>query len=143
MRMMLRGIDINVSGVALDIFCQYRQREPRALEAGGVLLGQVSESEKVVLVKRVSVPGPYDKATRTTFERDKVWAQGLIEYEFVNSGGRTVYLGEWHTHPAKRARPSPRDRAMIAEQFCENELRTPFLPGMFHVPRCASRTMLY
>jgi integrative and conjugative element protein (TIGR02256 family) len=50
-----------------------------------------------------------------------------VYYEFINSSGRHIYLGEWHTHPAKRARPSRQDQGMLAEQYRKNDIQTPFL----------------
>jgi len=40
---------------------------------------------------------------------------------------RNIYLGEWHTHPAKRAQSSRQDQAMHAEQYRQNDIQTPFL----------------
>jgi integrative and conjugative element protein (TIGR02256 family) len=127
MQVELKGIKIIVSEMALTIFENYKQREREAVEAGGVVFGQVSQDEHTILIARVSIPGPYDKATRTSFHRDKVWAQGITDYEFINSSGRNIYLGEWHTHPAKHARPSRQDQHMLAEQYRENDIQTPFL----------------
>ena len=127
MRVSRGGIDLNFSEIVMAAFDVHRQRGRRDPERGGILMGQVSEDFGTVLVTHVTVPGPYDRGTRTTFYRDGVWAQRLAEREFVASGGRTVYLGEWHTHPAARARPSSRDRTMIREQFEANTLCTPYL----------------
>lgn len=67
------------------------------------------------------------QAPVTDFYRHGAWAQRLAEREFIASGGRTIYLGEWHTHPTPHARPSSRDRTMIREQFVANTLCTPYL----------------
>lgn len=126
MTLYLQERQVRVSANALRIIDAYRQRSESAAEAGGVLLGQVNHDESKVVVQRVSLPTAADTATRHSFRRDKTWAQGLIEYEFRNSGGRTIYLGEWHTHPAKQAVPSPRDRGMIREQFRANDMNVAF-----------------
>lgn len=120
------GRRIRLSSNALQIIDAYRQRSERAPEAGGVLLGQVNHDESRVLIDRVSLPTRADTATRHSFRRDRKWAQGVIEYEFCNSGGRTIYLGEWHTHPAQQAVPSERDRTMIREQFRANDMNVDF-----------------
>jgi len=127
MQVELKGITIILADIVLAIFEHYKQREREAVEAGGVVLGQVSQDEHTVLVVRASIPGPYDKATRTSFHRDKVWAQGITDYEFINSNRRNIYLGEWHTHPANRAQSSRQDQTMLAEQYRQNALQTPFL----------------
>lgn len=125
--MQLGGKRVLVAEHVVSILTQYRQTGPRDPEAGGILLGQLSVAEDVVLINRASVPGPFDRATRHSFRRDSRWAQGISTYEFLNSGGHIVYLGEWHTHPARAASPSPRDTRMIAEQYAGNLLVTDFL----------------
>lgn len=127
MRVLRRGIDLNVSETVVTSFDLRRQRGRRDKEVGGILMGQVTEDLQTVLVTGLTTPGPYDRATRTTFHRNGAWAQRLAESEFAASGGRTIYLGEWHTHPANCARPSSKDRSMIREQFSVNTLCTPYL----------------
>lgn len=127
MRVLRAGIDVNISGTVVAAFDLHRQRRWRDKEVGGILMGQVSKDVQTVLVTGLTLPGPYDRGTRTTFHRNGAWAQRLTESEFVASGGRTIYLGEWHTHPAKFAQPSLRDISMIREQFSGNTLCTPYL----------------
>jgi integrative and conjugative element protein (TIGR02256 family) len=123
----LSGIVIILSETVLTLTSRYRQVDPGALEAGGILIGQISLDEKTVLISRASVPGPYDQATRATFRRDKTWAQGIVIHEFYNSGGKNAYLGEWHTHPSNRVKPSSQDEKMLKEQFEKNDIQIPFL----------------
>jgi len=127
MRVLRGSVDLSISETVMSAFDLHRQRGRRDPETGGILMGQVTEDLGAALVTQVTLPGPYDRGTRTTFYRDAAWAQHLVEHEFAASGGRTIYLGEWHTHPATRARPSPRDKAMIREQFEANTLCTPYL----------------
>lgn len=127
MRVSRGGVDLSISETVITTFDLHRQRGRRDPERGGILMGQVTEDLGTVLVTQVTLPGPYDQGTRTTFYRDGAWAQRLAEHEFAASGGRTIYLGEWHTHPSTRAQPSTRDRAMIRKQFEVNTLCTPYL----------------
>lgn len=94
-------------------------------EAGGILLGQVKEKD--IYITRISFPSIRDKSSRYSFKRSKTNAQAIIDYEFLNSGKRTIYLGEWHTHPEKLPTPSNVDRKMIKDQFSKNLLNEPFL----------------
>lgn len=123
----LYGYRVLVAEHVMSILTQHRQTRRRDPEAGGILLGEVNPAGDVVLVNRASVPGPLDHATRHTFVRNHRWAQGISTYEFLNSNGRIVYIGEWHTHPASTASPSLRDQQMIAQQYAGNVLRTDFL----------------
>ena len=76
---------------------------------------------------RLSVPTSLDKASRFNFERHATSAQIVINYEFHNSGGEMVYLGEWHTHPEPHPVPSEIDRKMIRQQYQNKGRQTNFL----------------
>jgi integrative and conjugative element protein (TIGR02256 family) len=89
------------------------------------LLGQVKENN--IYITRVSFPSNQDKSSRFSFSRNKNYAQAIIDFEFHNSNKRTIYLGEWHTHPEELPTPSNTDRKMIKDQFSKNKLNEPFL----------------
>ena len=116
---------IFISEDVLALLSKYRQTNFRKKEAGGILLGQVRD--KSIYILRISVPSVHDKASRTTFDRNKFKSQVIIEYEFYASGKKTIYLGEWHTHPEKYPKPSLTDIRMINDQFEKNVLNEPFL----------------
>lgn len=109
----------------LEILKRYRQFRKRDKEAGGILMGQVQDLH--IYITRASLPSPFDKASRYSFERNKKIAQLLIHYEFWNSGKTITYLGEWHTHPEPKPNPSPTDIKMIASQLKENDLQYTFV----------------
>ncbi|WP_407666996.1 Mov34/MPN/PAD-1 family protein [Mucilaginibacter sabulilitoris] len=106
----------------LEKFTQYNRKDP---EAGGILLGKIINDEINIL--KVSVPTSLDRASRTNFERNKVSAQIILDYEFYNSNGQLTYLGEWHTHPERYPTPSYTDLHMLKDQFKNNKLHTNFL----------------
>lgn len=106
----------------LDHFTQRGKSQP---EAGGVILGKLIGDE--IQVIRLSVPTGLDKASRLNFERHKLSAQIIIDYEFYNSNGEMVYLGEWHTHPEANPTPSEPDRKMIGQQYQNKGRKTDFL----------------
>ncbi len=114
---------ITLSENVRNIFCHFRQINSVSLEAGGIILGQVSPDGHEINIKRVSIPSQYDKRYRFGFLRKKDWAQQVIEYEHFNSCGRNTYLGEWHTHPVEKAKPSIQDLKMISNQYTKNELQ--------------------
>lgn len=109
------------------IFYNYRQIKPSLPESGGIVLGQISDNERQILVSRASIPSIHDKKYKYSFHRNARWAQYLVEYEFYNSGGKNTYLGEWHTHPADNAVPSEQDRIMLKQQFTTNNMNTTFI----------------
>jgi integrative and conjugative element protein (TIGR02256 family) len=121
----LGGLNITISQSVFETLHRYKQFKPQQHEAGGILLGQIKGNHVYIL--RVSVPTKFDKSSRTSFVRSKIIAQIIIDYEFVNSGNRTIYLGEWHTHPEKFPSPSGTDKSMIHDQFKLNKLNEPFI----------------
>jgi integrative and conjugative element protein (TIGR02256 family) len=109
----------------LRILSEFKQCLRYQNESCGILLGQVAENS--IYIMKASLPSSDDKSTRTSCERTKKNAQLIINYEFENSDKKTIYLGEWHTHPEKHPYPSYIDLSMIKDQFKMNKLNEPFL----------------
>ncbi|MGZ3862490.1 MAG: Mov34/MPN/PAD-1 family protein [Bacteroidia bacterium] len=109
----------------LSIFESYIQDTYKKNESGGILLGQLKDNQ--VYLIRASVPNKFDKASRHNFERDKIIAQIIVDNEFANSNGKTIYIGEWHTHPEDKPLPSGQDERMIKDQLKLNKNIEPYL----------------
>ncbi|OJW77878.1 Mov34/MPN/PAD-1 family protein [Spirosoma sp. 48-14] len=109
----------------LSILEKFTQIERNATESGGIILGKIIDGQINIL--KLSVPTSLDRASRTNFERHKISAQIVIDYEYYNSNGQLIYLGEWHTHPESYPTPSGQDLSMINSQFKANYLNTDFL----------------
>lgn len=107
-----------------SLFQKFIQDKVEKNEAGGILLGSIV-GKKIYIIK-ASIPNKFDKATRTSFLRDKNIAQIIVDYEFENSNGTMFYLGEWHTHPEDYPTPSGQDRKMTIEQYNKSRLPQPF-----------------
>src|SRR5690606_9241056 len=90
--------------IILEKFTQYRRNDP---ESGGIIMGKIIDDQINIL--KLSIPTSLDSSSRKKFERSKVGAQIIIDYEFFNSNGQLVYLGEWHTHPEPYPSPSITD----------------------------------
>ncbi len=117
---------VHLSDTIISLLNMYKQDKSHKKESGGIILGSVANNYNVYISK-LSFPSNFDKNNRTSFERDKKIAQILIDYEFHNSGGKIIYLGEWHTHPEKIPRPSSVDTNMIKEQYRNNLINDDFL----------------
>lgn len=117
--------NIIIARSVLNTMERFKQTTKKAPESGGIVLGQVRD--KNVYILKVSTPNKFDKASRFSFECNKDAAQVIIDYEFINSGHKTIYLGEWHTHPENYPNPSGVDRKMINNQYLKNKLNEPFL----------------
>jgi len=109
----------------IHILYSFRQVKMKSPESGGILLGQMKNSDMYLL--RVSIPNPKDSFHRTGFTRNREVAQIIINHEFFNSGKKTIYLGEWHTHPEDNPSPSFQDTKMIKDQFKKNNLNEEFV----------------
>ncbi|KYG81236.1 hypothetical protein AWW67_07720 [Roseivirga seohaensis] len=125
MEIQIEEYQIYILDSVLEIMGNYKQTDRKSPEAGGVLLGQVKNNR--VYIMKVSTPSIRDRSSRTSFIRNKKVAQSIIDYEFTNSKKKTIYLGEWHTHPEKHPKPSGVDLKMIFDQYKRNNLNEPFL----------------
>jgi hypothetical protein len=106
-----------------DVFHKYRTRG--IPEAGGILLGQIRKNEIYIL--KVTEPSRWDIRQMFGFVRARKQAQKAIDMEFEKSEGRTIYLGEWHSHPEANPTPSSVDTSMIERQFRKNDINENFL----------------
>ena len=108
-------LNLNISDDVLSVFSDYVQDKKKKNESGGILLGQIKDNT-IYLIK-ASVPNPFDKQSRYSFERNKEIAQIIVDHEFINSSNKTIYIGEWHTHPEDYPTPSDPDKRMIMNQL--------------------------
>ena len=125
MEIELNSYELLIHEVPLLIMEEYTQYGKRQNESGGIILGKIVSDQINIL--RLSIPTSLDKSSRYNFERSKTGAQIIIDYEFKNSHGQTIYLGEWHTHPEEYPTPSKQDIRMIKEQYSQNKLNVPFV----------------
>ena len=92
----------------LDKLFSYRQLQPHNHEAGGVLIGE--RRGQHIVIFDLSEPGPGDKSTRYSFDRNGKHHQEKVNEAHNLSSGTMQYIGEWHTHPEDHPRPSAIDR---------------------------------
>lgn len=85
----------------------FRQIEPTAEEAGGILLG--FRRGPHLHVTSVTTPGAADSRSRYSFVRQDRVHQARATNGWKQSGGYLDYLGEWHTHPETVPTPSALD----------------------------------
>ncbi len=100
-----------VGEAALALIGRHIQRDGSATEAGGVLLGRLVAGTDDVVIDLATDPSPKDRRGRFFFFRLRRHAQESITEAWVRSGGTSVYLGEWHTHPEDDPVPSSVDVA--------------------------------
>ncbi len=90
----------------------YRQKGRGAEEAGGQLFAAFENEE----INVVSVTGPRkgDQRGRTHFRPDRRAEQEEI---VMHHSMGLHYVGDWHSHPEERPRPSRTDIASISDCF--------------------------
>lgn len=116
---------IDFSETARATLVGFRQLDPDAKEAGGMLLGRLIEDCFDIVVDEATVPLPSDKRGRFFFFRGKKEAQQLINEVWIKSRAARIYLGEWHTHPEDDPTPSDEDlrnwRRIVKKAIYEQE----------------------
>lgn len=86
--------------------------ETRGLETGGILLGH-QHSDGHLSVTVAGDPGPRAERGRRSFRRDPDHARSLARDGYARD--RSVWIGDWHTHPDGLAHPSPTDLRAYAD----------------------------
>ena len=108
----------------LDRLFAYAERKCRR-EKGGILLGWVFKDHDEIT--NLVGPSSSDVAGFFSFLRKRGPAQKSINRTWNNSGGYTVYLGEWHTHPGNDPSPSKQDKNMISDALRKTQMELEYL----------------
>lgn len=82
------------------------RQERDGFETGGILLGH-EHSDGHLSITTASGPGPRAARSPTSFHRDAEHARAVARDAFTRD--RSVWIGEWHTHPTGPPHPSPTD----------------------------------
>ena len=80
------------------------------LETGGILLGH-QQGTRIQITHTIG-PGPKASHERYGFTPDDTW-QAEQTARIWSAHPETQYLGDWHTHPGGRPRPSPLDQKTL------------------------------
>ena len=79
-------------------------------ESFGVMIGTTSVDRREIWIEQVTTPMPRDRRARFSFALRDPGHQRIVCGMFARSGGRSIYLGTWHTHPVPVPTPSRIDR---------------------------------
>ena len=114
--------------VRLRAALAYEGRCWAPLETGGMLVGyRASDDINGVVVVTDTIPaGPDSVHSRGRFVPDGAWQQQRLEELYERSGRVATYLGDWHTHPDGRLRPSRTDRFTYRRVAHDPSSRTPY-----------------
>jgi len=116
---------------AIEQMQAFAQIQGMQHEAGGVLLGRHLLDGYDVVVDEVTAPQPADRRSRFSFFRSAEH-ELLAQAHWRNNGGKSAYLGLWHTHPEPDPTPSHVDqtdwnRAVRGDAFEGDRLFFPII----------------
>jgi integrative and conjugative element protein (TIGR02256 family) len=94
----------------LGVLRNCRQVHNEAPERFGVIIGSRTAKSKEYWIEAVTKPMENDKATRSSFLLQDKNHQDTVDSTFQSSGGTSIYLGTWHTHPEPLPVPSLIDK---------------------------------
>lgn len=122
--MIVRRINVGVlkfDDSTLQVLESYRQLQPSAKEAGGILLGRHLKNEKDLVIDEVTAPQPEDRRSRFKFFRSFAH-QNIARQRWVDAQKTCAYIGLWHTHPEPDPTPSATDlrdwkRALLKHSY--------------------------
>ena len=86
----------------------FKQLDPAAKEAGGLLIGRHLTGSNHVVVDQVTTPTCCDRRSRHGFHRS-FWHNLQAKRAWKHSSQTQGLLGLWHTHPEPRPTPSSVD----------------------------------
>lgn len=104
------GAHLVFSDKVLLHFAQHQQRKQRDVEAGGQLFARLTPFE--VFIEEATGPRLSDRRARMSYVPDRLAERAEIREKFSEG---LHYVGDWHTHPEKNAKPSSIDKATIAD----------------------------
>lgn len=104
------GATVFLSKRAHDQMDVFRQTTDDMKEAGGILVGRVLVASGDIVIDHATTPTPEDERSRFRFFRAREPTQRIVDEAWTSSGGHSIYLGEWHTHPEDVPSPSWWDR---------------------------------
>ena len=102
-----KEVEVHLDAAVLS-YIQSLAVENTKIETGGVLAG-FKDSQGNFFITHASDPGPNAKRTPTGFSKDIAHCQAFLDRLYSESSRKTVYLGEWHSHPVPDNRPSDTD----------------------------------
>ncbi len=113
---------------ALEFLKRFRQGRFQN-ERGGALAGPYPHLGRVI-ISHVMMPSPKSKAGRSWFLPNQAETQEWVEETFHLTGGSINFLGEWHSHPAPNATPSPADHFRLQDLLRTGKQDIDFLVGV-------------
>jgi integrative and conjugative element protein (TIGR02256 family) len=110
--MLTVNLRVEITPSVEDRVMQMAGQSADGRETGGILLGCGPDAAGLIRVEEAGDPGSGAKREPGFFLRDLDHAQQLAAAAWVRS--KSIWVGEWHTHPHGDPRPSPTDLSTYA-----------------------------
>ena len=115
-------IEVFLPENVLKFMLEETKKNPE-IETGGVLIGHKTENGSLNITL-ASEPGINAKKEKSGFSKDIEFCQNILDRSYENSGGKEIYIGEWHYHPCKNNNPSNTDLRSLSEIASDKEYIT-------------------
>jgi integrative and conjugative element protein (TIGR02256 family) len=109
------GQTLQFSENVLRHFERYRQTRFWHREAGGLLFARIVDDR--IIIEEATGPRRTDRRSWYSYQGDRRAEQREIDERF---GRGLDYVGDWHTHPERRPRPSGADDRAMVVRFTES-----------------------
>lgn len=114
---------VSLDEMVAEKLSRFRQTNCFSREAGGMLFTSELDDSRIE-ISYASPPTRKDVRSYSFFRLDERGAQTLINEQF-RAGHH--YIGDWHTHDQRVARPSHRDKTTIRQIFIRSDHERPIL----------------
>jgi integrative and conjugative element protein (TIGR02256 family) len=112
---------VHISRDAHVVLLAEARRSRDGLETGGICLGSTTDETPCIFDVRVAgTSGSGAQRGRSSFTRDLAHSRVLADNAFERD--RSVWIGEWHTHPRGPKRPSQVDMATYRQLLSDPKL---------------------
>lgn len=101
---------ILIEDTVINDMHEFQQLRISLPEACGILMGERRGiNQQYLILKHISTPQPTDIRQPYYYHRQTDGHQEILNHYHKVSNGAIQYIGEWHTHPQKIAKPSLTD----------------------------------
>lgn len=101
---------ILIEDTVINDMHQFQQLRISLPESCGILMGERRGiNQQYLILKHISTPQPTDIRQPHYYRRQTDGHQEILNHYHKVSNGVIQYIGEWHTHPQKIAKPSLTD----------------------------------
>jgi len=100
-----KSLEVVIDQLLRKKLLSYKQTNEDSLETGGVLMGEIYPKSNKIKITHILV-GEHTSSSKYGVELNVKYLQKKIDEIWQRSYGTITYLGDWHTHPEIKPKPS-------------------------------------